>query len=201
LGIRTDRTADTRERIERAALKCFVEQGVAETSIRDIAAEAGISLGAMYNHFVSKDELAWQVFIAGWKNIAQELGHRASGKADLEFKLNGAIDCLFTRFDQDPLLVTYIFNSRHRHFARIGAARGDPYMVLRMIIADAMRRGEIPRGDLDLKTAIVAGAAIQTIDSRILGRVKGRLADQVATTAALCLRVLGWAPAAGEKSG
>ena len=200
MGVRSERTAETRERIERAALKCFVEQGVAETSIRDIAAEAGISLGAMYNHFISKDDLAWQVFINGWNRIAQELRQRAGGKANISSKLTGVIDCLFTRYDADPLLVTYIFSSRHRHFPRMGAARGDPYMVLRMAIADGMRRGEIPRGDLDLKTAIVAGAVIQTIDSRILGRVKGRLADSVGTTSNLCLRVLGWPLAISDRS-
>ena len=51
---RSDRSAGTRERIERAALKHFVEQGIAETSIRNIADTAHISLGAMYNHFSSK---------------------------------------------------------------------------------------------------------------------------------------------------
>jgi AcrR family transcriptional regulator len=150
----------------------------------------------MYNHFVSKEELAWQVFNNGWNNIAQELRLRAGGKAQIAEKLQGIIGCLFSRFDEDPLLVTYIFSSRHRHFRRIGAARGNPYVVLRTVIAEAMRRGEIPRGDLDLKTAIVAGAAIQTIDSRILGRIKGQLADKLAATTALCLRVLGWTPAA-----
>src|SRR5467141_3873481 len=84
---RADRTADTRERIERAALKHFVEQGIAETSIRDIADEARISLGAMYNHFDSKEELAWQLFINGWNEIGQELRRRAGGQSLLPAKM------------------------------------------------------------------------------------------------------------------
>ncbi|MEE9208885.1 MAG: TetR family transcriptional regulator, partial [Kiloniellales bacterium] len=53
---------DTRERIERAALKLFATKGVAATSIRDIAKAAGVSLGAMYNHYPSKDDLGWLLF-------------------------------------------------------------------------------------------------------------------------------------------
>ena len=56
------RFPNTRERIEKAAIRLFVERGVAETSVRDIARAVDISEGALYRHFVSKDELGWQVF-------------------------------------------------------------------------------------------------------------------------------------------
>src|SRR4026208_1037758 len=52
----------TRERIEKAAIRLFVEKGVAETSVRDIARAVDISEGALYRHFVSKDERLGRVF-------------------------------------------------------------------------------------------------------------------------------------------
>ena len=67
------RETDTRERIERSALRLFVEQGIAETSIREIARDAGVSQGAMYNHFVSKEELAWELFSENFSQIGHEL--------------------------------------------------------------------------------------------------------------------------------
>ena len=188
---RADRTADTRERIERAALKYFVEQGIAETSIRDIADEARISLGAMYNHFDSKEELAWQLFINGWNEIGQELRRRAGGQSLLPAKMRSMIEYVFRRFDEDWLLVTYIFSSRHQHLKRVPSTRGNPYTIFRLVIGEAMRRGEIPQGDLDLKTALIVGAIIQTIDSRILARLKGSLSDSAAVAADLCVRMLG----------
>jgi AcrR family transcriptional regulator len=188
---RADRTADTRERIERAALKHFVEQGIAETSIRDIADEARISLGAMYNHFDSKEELAWQLFINGWNEIGQELRRRAGGQSLLPAKMRSMIEYVFRRFDEDWLLVTYIFSSRHQHLKRVPPTRGNPYAIFRLVIGEAMRRGEIPQGDLDLKTALIVGAIIQTIDSRILARLKGSLSDSAAVAADLCVRMLG----------
>ena len=56
------RFTDTRERIEKAAIRLFVEKGVTETSVRDIARAVDISEGALYRNFVRKDELAWAVF-------------------------------------------------------------------------------------------------------------------------------------------
>lgn len=44
-------------RIRRAALELFAEQGVAPTSMRAIAARAGVSLGLVQHHFRTKDGL------------------------------------------------------------------------------------------------------------------------------------------------
>jgi AcrR family transcriptional regulator len=196
LGTRNDRTAETRERIERAALKCFVAKGFDGTSIREISEEAGVSLGALYVHFDDKEDLAWKIFNNGWNSIAEEMRRRAAGNQAFPVKLTGIVDCLYGRFERDPLLVTYIFSSRHRYFKKIGVHRGDPYMVLRIAIVGAMRRGEIPGGDVDLKNAIVGGAVIQTIDDRTTGRLKTNLTNLVDKTVDICLRALGWTGAA-----
>lgn len=50
-----------RKQIVEAAAACIVEQGIHQTSIRDIAKSAGISLGNLYNHFKSKDELVAEI--------------------------------------------------------------------------------------------------------------------------------------------
>jgi len=191
---RVDKTAETRERIERAALKHFVEQGIAETSIRDIADEARVSLGAMYNHFESKEELAWQLFADSWNEFGDGFMNCESKQTNLPEKMRAMIEYVFRRFDEDWLLVTYLFSSRHKHMKRVLATqvRGrSPHSIFRRVIAEAMRRGEIPEGELDLKTTLVIGAIVQAIDSRILGRLKGKLVDSAAPAADLCVRMLG----------
>jgi AcrR family transcriptional regulator len=45
------RFADTADRIEQAAVQLFVEKGVAETTIKDIARAVGLSQGALYRHY------------------------------------------------------------------------------------------------------------------------------------------------------
>lgn len=45
------------ERILRVAYLQFVKKGYMKTSMRDVAAAAGVSIGNIYNYFTNKDEL------------------------------------------------------------------------------------------------------------------------------------------------
>ena len=47
----------TRVAIIEAAFQLFVEQGYHGTSVRDIAARAGITAGSIYNHFPDKEQI------------------------------------------------------------------------------------------------------------------------------------------------
>ena len=47
----------TRLAIEDAAIELFMEHGYHATSMRQIAEQAGLALGGIYNHFKSKDEI------------------------------------------------------------------------------------------------------------------------------------------------
>ena len=51
------RRRNTRQQILQAAYALFLSQGYHGTSMRSIATQAGISLGAIYNHFESKEEI------------------------------------------------------------------------------------------------------------------------------------------------
>ena len=53
----TPRAEDTRRKIYDAALHLFREKGFEETTMRDIAAKAGVALGGAYYYFSSKDAI------------------------------------------------------------------------------------------------------------------------------------------------
>ncbi|NUU05858.1 TetR/AcrR family transcriptional regulator [Leifsonia sp. C5G2] len=46
-----------RRQIAQAALRCFARSGFQQTSMADIIAESGLSAGAIYGHYKSKEEL------------------------------------------------------------------------------------------------------------------------------------------------
>jgi TetR/AcrR family transcriptional regulator, transcriptional repressor of aconitase len=50
-----------REQITSAALRCFAERGFQQTSMADIIAESGLSAGAIYGHFESKQAIVLEV--------------------------------------------------------------------------------------------------------------------------------------------
>jgi AcrR family transcriptional regulator len=50
-------STDTRQRILDVALDLFIEQGFDGTSLREIAAQLGVTKAALYYHFESKDDI------------------------------------------------------------------------------------------------------------------------------------------------
>lgn len=58
----TDRGVETRRRILEAAARAFAERGYAGTSFTDLMAATGLTKGALYFHFTSKDALAMAAF-------------------------------------------------------------------------------------------------------------------------------------------
>ncbi len=51
------RSQETRKRILDAASQVFARRGYGQATVEEIAAEAGVSNGALYHHFASKEEL------------------------------------------------------------------------------------------------------------------------------------------------
>lgn len=52
---------ERRKYLVEMAATCFIEEGFHQTSIRDIAKKAGVSLGNLYNHFESKTQLIAEI--------------------------------------------------------------------------------------------------------------------------------------------
>ncbi len=181
---------ETKARIERAAIAVFSRSGINGTSIKEIAKAAGVSQGALYNHYTSKEDLAWELFSRSWSEIGGELRRRAHEGNTLRQKLRAAIQYVFELYEKDPELVTFVYFSRHEHLRRVGARLRNPYMVFRLIIADAMKRGEIPRRNPEIMTAMTAGILIQMIDSKALGRIRENLSQLTDMVTDGCYRLL-----------
>jgi AcrR family transcriptional regulator len=55
-------TAPVQERLLAAATRLFAERGFAPTSVQEIVERAGVTKGAMYHYYGSKDELLQQIY-------------------------------------------------------------------------------------------------------------------------------------------
>ena len=60
-----------KDRIDTAAIELFVHEGVEAATTKKIAAAAGISEGAIYRHYRSKDELALTLFMTAHRRLSQ----------------------------------------------------------------------------------------------------------------------------------
>ncbi len=55
-------TVDKREKILNAAEVCLRERGLTRLNIRDVAKEAGVSLGSVHYYFASKEHILMEIF-------------------------------------------------------------------------------------------------------------------------------------------
>ena len=182
---------ETKERIKDTALRLFVDKGVAETSIRDIAQTAGLSQGAMYNHYASKDELVWDLFNTSFSGIGLRLREIAEANKDLEGQLRAMVRYVFELFERDWAVVAYVFFTRHELLRKASCTEIlFPYTVFRRVVDEAVKRKEIPQQDPDVSTALLVGAILQVADAKALGRLKHKLTDLTDRVVSAGLRLL-----------
>jgi AcrR family transcriptional regulator len=75
------KSAETRTRILDAAMDLFRRQGFEETTMREIAAEAGVATGAAYYYFDSKDAIALAFYDQSQRELESSIEQAlASGK-------------------------------------------------------------------------------------------------------------------------
>ncbi|MEG0183851.1 MAG: TetR/AcrR family transcriptional regulator [Stenotrophomonas sp.] len=79
---RNDRNEQRVTQILQAALQCFLAKGFHQTSMRDIAQAAGVSLGNLYNHFPGKEALILQTAVAEHDELAPMLQRLAAGNGE-----------------------------------------------------------------------------------------------------------------------
>lgn len=110
------KTHQKRKQIINAALMCFTESGVADTNMNDICKRSKASIGSIYHHFKSKEQLAAAVYLDGIKDYQdgyiRVLERQSDAKAGIfkvvEYHLNWVVD--------HPDWARYLFKERHATF-------------------------------------------------------------------------------------
>ena len=118
---------DTKQKLLESAKKEFLEKGFMGASLRTIAANAGVTTGAMYRHFKDKDAffcaLVDEAIEAATKIVmlANPQNHASYGlsKEHRDFEeqsVKDFIDYIYDNFDAFTLLLTKAAGSTHEHF-------------------------------------------------------------------------------------
>ena len=86
----TRRAEDTRRKIYEAAMELFREKGFEETTMRDIAAKAGVALGGAYYYFTSKDAIVLEFY----REMQESSNPLVLGALEGKKKLGDRIRCI-----------------------------------------------------------------------------------------------------------
>ena len=87
----TPKSEATRARILEAALRVFRERGFQTATMREIATEAGVALGAAYYYFESKDAIVMAFYEQAQQQMEPELERILDSRKTLETRLRGLI--------------------------------------------------------------------------------------------------------------
>ena len=169
------RFADTRDRIESAAIHLFVEKSVAETTVRDIAGRVDLSEGALYRHFASKDDLVWQVFEKHYVALADDIRRLAGEATTTKGKIAAIIRGCCRAYDSDPTLFRFLLFTQHGQLSKLGPETPTPVDAVREVIVAGMKNGDLPDQDADLATALVLGVVLQPVTFSAYGRLPTKL--------------------------
>jgi AcrR family transcriptional regulator len=104
------RRAERREQILAAATKAFARAGFADTSLDDVATEAGVTRVILYRHFDSKSELYRALLDSACTRLAEKVGIDDFGEDALPALLATAAE------DPDAFRLLFRFAAREREF-------------------------------------------------------------------------------------
>ena len=150
-----DKKEDKRRRILQSAQGLFLERGIRNVSIKEIAKEANVGLGTIYLYFKNKDMLLFEIFKAISHSQFEKVRNEMPKGADLKDKFlslfsyyfdgdeNGFIH-LFADFYTICIHSNYI-NKEKKEFMRVDY--NELFDFIEEILNDAVKSKEIKNTD------------------------------------------------------
>ncbi len=176
--LKSGKRAETREKILKGATRVFIRRGFQSTLMQDIADQAQVGKGTLYEYFPSKEELFIEVCLTGFETGGEEITEAFNTDGSLISSLNDVLDAMF---DETASLLTKMplyftlwgtlsFDPRFRTTCRTGFKK--LYRSFRDALTGglekAQNQGEIRR---DLQAKEVASAIIAIFDGYLYQRV------------------------------
>jgi AcrR family transcriptional regulator len=103
--VKQSRSELTRENIYQAALRCFRERGFEQATMREVAKEAQVALGAAYYYYASKDALVMDFYQRSQIELHKELTQSLNRGSDFKARLRRVIEAKFLHFAENRALL------------------------------------------------------------------------------------------------
>lgn len=154
---------NTRQKILKSAAKLFLHRGYDAVSIDDVMSAAGLTRGAFYSHFASKNELYAEAIVTAGKQSSETLHNMAAGTDSLheilqrylsdEHRTGDTVSCplafLITDITQRDELVRETYTQTFRMFLHQITAR-----------ATDQEREQTPEAALQTAVMMIGGLAL-----------------------------------------
>ena len=147
-----------------AALECFNTRGVAGTTIAEIRAKAGASVGSIYHHFGSKEAIAAALYLEGLREYQRGFVERVRRHRTAEAGIKAAVGYHLAWVRSHQAWARYLLHTREAAF--LTDAEDDIRKLNRAFFADVdawgtphVEAGALARLPSPLFFAILLGPA------------------------------------------
>lgn len=182
-------------RIREAALRLFAQKGSSAITVSELAEEAGIARGTVYNNVDAPDELFEQVAAALATEMHARLATILPTLEDPAERLATGIRCFIRRAHEEPdwgrFLVRFSFSNHSLQTMWNGPPMAD------LVLGVARQRYDFPPEHLASVVALITGSTLAAMFSMLSGYKNWQ--DAGSETAQLVLRSLGVPRADAER--
>jgi AcrR family transcriptional regulator len=137
------RSEETRARILSAAVTCFAREGYDATGVAEICAQAGVSKGAFYHHFETKQAVFLETlkdWLGELQNQLSNVGAGAGSVPESLLRMTDMIEPVFeTARGQIPMFLEFWLQASRD--PAVWQATITPYHQYRDYFADLLRKG------------------------------------------------------------
>ena len=161
----------TRAKVLAAARRLFSEAGYEGATIRDIAAAAGMSTGAVFANFSDKSDLFREIMLTDMAALADAMSAAAARGADVEDALLKLFAAGYNFYRSQLPLARAAFSVGWSPEDGPALRSAPPAQALNALVADVLTRGvekgEIAGADLELRAQMLFDAYLSNFPQAI----------------------------------
>lgn len=146
-----------------AALRCFAEKGYDATRVKDISALAGVSDGALYRHFRSKEDLAQRLYGQTMEAYSDALQEAARGHDAVEQRLERCVRAGLALYQANPNAMTFTLLRQHSFMPTLPEGFAYPIQIIGDLIEEGQAARSVRAGDSKLLAAIFSGCLLRPL--------------------------------------
>lgn len=162
------------QEVLKAALSLFSNKGFFNTSVHEIVAKAGVSVGFTYHHFSDKQGIARALYDYLLNRMNALLDQIELQYGTAHERCKAVIHMLFELTESEPETMSFIIHARHQEFLpqEKPICSASAFVRMRRFASDGLQTGELKPMDSALASALMYGAAIRLVCLRLDGVVQ-----------------------------
>ena len=176
---------EIKSKIFMVAQQLFVEKGYHRTSIPDIVKEAGVSTGAIYHHYSSKEDLAREIHRVTVGQFLKKYAEEVASRETTYEKIRAYTALLFRWVEEDPVMVRYLLYGRPKEILDkcLSVCSEEGLRATMEIVHNGISRGEVRPMSPTLAAASISGILMRMLELRIDGLIEHSLIEYIEAAA------------------